>query len=43
MDYRDQEDCDGEAVGGLIFGLGIRGRAWEEQEEEEQSMFSFIQ
>ena len=43
MDYRDQEDCDGEAVGRLIFGLGVRGCAREEQEEEEKSMFSFSQ
>lgn len=30
VDYGDQEDCDGEAVGGLIFGLGVRGCAREE-------------
>lgn len=42
MEYRDQEDSDRKAVGGLIFGLGVRGCAWEEEEEEEQSIFSFI-
>ena len=43
MDYGDQEDDDGEAVGGLILGLGVRGCAREKKEEEEQSRFSSIQ